>query len=71
MRIGLGIFSAMLVALGLWMMASAYHQEAPSPEVQAMKHRVTAKHQPQAGPVAVGFALVAGGVLFFVLLSRR
>ncbi|HWL52925.1 MAG TPA: hypothetical protein VNQ90_10850 [Chthoniobacteraceae bacterium] len=71
MRIVPALFSALMVALGLWLIASSQFDEPPPPQVQAIKHRIEAKQPPQTGPAAIGFALVAGGVLFFMIALRR
>lgn len=64
-RAGLGIMAIGAIVLGLWMIASDF-SPAPTPisQVIAAPHR-TAK------PVVAGTALLAGGVIFLVLIFRK
>ncbi len=69
MRIVLSIVAVGLVFLGLWLIASSSPE--PKPELASPTQVIGAPRQMNASPVVLGTALLAGGVVFFVLILRR
>ena len=69
MRITLIVMAAGLVALGLWLIATGFMSDGRAATTSGPQ--IAASTQSTAGPVVVGTALLAGGVIFFVLLLRR
>ena len=69
MRIVLSIVAVGLVFLGLWLIASSSPE--PKPELASPTQVIGAPRQTNASPVVLGTALLAGGVIFFVLILRR
>ena len=69
MRIVLSIVAVGLVFLGLWLIASSSPE--PKPELASPSQVIAAPRQTNASPVVLGTALLAGGVIFFVLILRR
>lgn len=69
MRIALAIFAAVLVGLGLWLIAQGFMFAGP-PATSAGS-QIAAPPRATAGPIALGLALLAGGGLFFVMLLRK
>ena len=67
MRVILSIAALTVIALGLWLIASSFTESEPSPSVVAQS--VAAPGQ-KASPVILGTALLAGGVVFFILIRR-
>ena len=68
MRASLSIAALTVIALGLWLIASSFTESAPSPTAPA---QVIAAPPQTASPVILGTALLAGGVVCFVLILRR
>ena len=68
MRAILSIAALTVIALGLWLIASSFTESAPSPTVAA---QVLAARGQKASPVILGTALLAGGVVFFIVILRR
>ncbi len=68
MRIGLGLIAVGIIALGLWLIASTFTDSAPAPAEPA---QIIAAPGQNANPVMLGTALLAGGVVFLVLIFRR
>ncbi len=64
----LSIVALTVIALGLWLIASAFLD--PTPGTVASGQAVTAPDK-SASPVILGVALLAGGVMFLVLIFRR
>ena len=69
MRIVLSVVAVGLVVLGLWLIASSSSE--PKPELASPSQVIGAPRQTNASPVVLGTALLAGGVIFFVLIFRR
>lgn len=69
MRIFLTCFAAGLIALGLWMIASGAQDTSPQPAPPA--GTVMTAPPRSASPVILGTALLAGGVVFLVVILRR
>ena len=63
MRAILSIAALTVIALGLWLIASSFTAPAPA--------QVIAAPPQTASPVILGTALLAGGVVCFVLILRR
>lgn len=68
MRVVLSIFAVGFIILGLWLIASGFTESAPASGQPA---RVIAAPRQAASPVGLGTALLAGGVVFLVLIFRR
>ena len=68
MRAILSIVAVAVIALGLWLIASSFTESAPAPTTPA---QVIAAPSQTASPVILGTALLAGGVVCFVLILRR
>ena len=64
----LSIVALTVIALGLWLIASGFLD--PTPGTAASGQALTAPDQ-SASPVILGVALLAGGVMFLVLIFRR
>lgn len=56
------------IALGLWLIASSFTDSAPAPAASA---QVLATPRQTASPVILGTALLAGGVVLFIVILRR
>jgi len=69
MRITLAAFGALLVALGLWLIATGFMFAGPPATNSGPQ--ISAAPQTKAGPIALGTALLAGGGLVFIMLLRR
>ncbi|MEO5718562.1 MAG: hypothetical protein ABIR29_08330, partial [Chthoniobacterales bacterium] len=69
MRIVLALLATVLVLLGLWLMAAGFMPAAASAGPAGTQ--ISAPTASTAGPIMLGLALLAGGVLFFVLILRR
>lgn len=69
MRIVLSIVAVGLIFLGLWLIASSSPE--PKPELASPSQVIGAPPKTNASPVMLGTALLAGGVVFFVLIFRR
>ena len=65
MRATLSIAAVAVIFLGLWLIASGFTESAPAPA------QVIAAPPQTASPVILGTALLAGGVVFFILILRR
>lgn len=69
MRVVLLIVATACVLLGLWLVAAGF---IPSDTASgASAAQLSAPSQNSAGPIMLGLSLLAGGVLFFVLILRR
>ena len=68
MRIALSIVAVAVIALGLWLIASSFTESAPGPTAAP---QVIATPPQTASPVILGTALLAGGVVCFILILRR
>lgn len=68
MRAILSIVAVAVIALGLWLIASSFTDPAPAPPASA---QVLAAPRQTASPVILGTALLAGGVVLFILILRR
>ncbi len=66
MRVSLSIVAAGVIFLGLWLIASGFPESAPAAPAE-----VIAAPPQTASPVMLGTALLAGGVIFVVLIFRR
>ena len=77
MRAILSIVALAVIALGLWLIASSFTDSAPAPAAPAASAApaapapVLAAPRQNASPVILGTALLAGGVVFFILILRR
>ena len=67
-RAVLSIVAVGVIFLGLWLIASGFTDPTPTPAAPAQV--ITAPPQ-TASPFVLGTALLAGGVIFFVLILRR
>ena len=70
MRIALCIVALGLITLGLWLIASSFTVDAPASAPAAPAQVISSPPQ-NASPVVLGSALLAGGVVFLVLIFRR
>ena len=68
MRAILSIAALVVIALGLWLIASSFTDSAPAPAAPA---QVLAAPRQNASPVILGTALLAGGVVLFIVILRR
>ncbi len=68
MRAILSIVALTVIALGLWLIASSFTESAPAPTATG---QVIAAPPQTGNPVILGTALLAGGVVCFVLILRR
>ena len=68
MRVCLSIAAVGVIFLGLWLIASGFTESAPAPT--AAGPVIAAPHQ-IASPIILGTALLAGGVVLFILILRR
>ena len=68
MRVSLSIAAVAVIFLGLWLIASSFTESAPAPAAPA---QVIAAPPQTASPVMLGTALLAGGVVLFILILRR
>ena len=68
MRAILSIVALTVIALGLWLIASSFTESAPAPAASA---QVIAAPPRTPSPVILGTALLAGGVVCFILILRR
>ena len=68
MRASLSIAAVAVIFLGLWLIASGFTESAPAPASPA---QVIAAPPQTTHPVMLGTALLAGGVVFFILILRR
>ena len=69
MRMTLAIVAALLVGLGMYMIAAGFM--AAGPPATLTGPQMGAAPRTSAGPIAIGTALLVGGGFFFVLLLRR
>ena len=67
-RVILSIAAVGVIFLGLWLIASGFTESAPAPTAPA---QVIAAPRETASPVILGTALLAGGVVCFILILRR
>ncbi len=67
-RVALSIAAVAVICLGLWLIASGFMESAPAPTAPA---QVIAAPPQTASPVILGTALLAGGVVCFILILRR
>ena len=67
-RATLSIAAVAVIFLGLWLIASGFMESAPAPTAPA---QVIVAPRQTASPVILGTALLAGGVVFLVLIFRR
>lgn len=65
----LSIVAVGLIFLGLWLIA--FSSPAARPESASPSQVIGAPRKTDASPVILGTALLAGGVVFFVLIFRR
>ena len=68
MRAILSIVAVAVIALGIWLIASSFTESAPAPAAPA---QVLAAPRQNASPVILGTAMLAGGVVLFILILRR
>ncbi len=68
-RVGLTVAAAGLIFLGLWLIAAGFVDPAP-PAPSAPPQAIAAPRQ-TSNPIVLGTALLAGGVVFFILILRR
>jgi len=68
MRVVLSIVALGFITLGLWLIASGFMDATPATAVPA---QVIAAPPQNASPVVLGTALLAGGVVFLILIFRR
>ena len=68
MRVVLSIAAVGVIVLGLWLIASSFTESAPASVAPAQV--ITGPPQ-NASPVVLGTALLAGGVVFLVLIFRK
>jgi hypothetical protein len=68
MRLVFSLVAVGIIALGLWLIAASFTETAPPSARPAQV--VTAPPQ-TASPIILGTALLAGGVVFLVLIFRR
>lgn len=68
MRVVLSIAAVGFTVLGLWLIASSFTESVPA---SAAPGQVIAARPQTASPVMLGTALLAGGVISFVLILRR
>ncbi len=72
MRLLLALVATLMVALGLWMITATFLDHAPKEgDSPASGTQIRAVQQPNAGPLVIGTAIMAGGVVFFIMLMRR
>ena len=64
----LSIAALAVIALGLWLIASSFTDSAPASTAPAP---VLAAPRQNASPVILGTAMLAGGVVLFILILRR
>jgi len=69
MRAILAIAAAGMIFLGLWLIAASFVDPAP-PAPSAPPHVIASPRQ-ASSPIVLGTALLAGGVVFFILILRR
>ena len=69
MRLVLALVATVFILLGLWLMATGFMPTATSAVPAGAQ--LSAPATSTAGPIMLGLALLAGGVLFFVLILRR
>jgi Na+/phosphate symporter len=67
-RATLAIISIGLIFLGLWLISSGFMTSEPTSPAAS---QVIAAPQQKANPVGLGTALLAGGVVFLVVVLRR
>ncbi len=68
MRIALSIAAGAAIFLGLWLIASGFTESAPETAPSSL---VVSAPPQTATPIVLGTALLAGGVIFLVLILRR
>ncbi len=68
MRASLSIVAVGIIFLGLWLIASSFTEATPA---KAPPSQVIAAPAQSASPVALGTALLAGGVVFLIVIFRR
>lgn len=69
MRLFLALVATVFILLGLWLMATGFMPTAASAGPGGTQ--LSAPPTSSAGPIMLGFALLAGGVGFFFLVLRR
>ena len=69
MRAGLIIAAVGMVFLGLWLISAGFVDPAP-PATSAPQQVIAAPPQ-ASSPIVPGIALLAGGVVSFILILRR
>jgi len=67
-RAVLSIVALGIILLGLWLIASSFTESAPAPVAPG---RVVSAPPQTASPIVLGVALLAGGVVFLVMVFRR
>ncbi len=69
MRLFLALVATVFILLGLWLMATGFMPAATSAALDGVQ--LSAPATSTAGPIMLGLALLAGGVLLFVMVLRR
>ena len=71
MKNGLVFASMFIIALGIWMIGSGFNSTGPSAGDLALAENLSATPVTTGSPVLIGTLLMAAGVLFMVIVSRR
>ena len=70
MRKGLVFASMFIIALGIWMIGSGFNSTTV-PSATDFANNLTATPVQTGSPVLIGTLLMAAGVVFMVIVSRR